>query len=109
MCNQKDRSIEQYMLVGAEMRLFKEIGTKLCVDAGRILNVPEVEKLLRAMKKVGVICSYTEDRMHQDHPEIDSDYVDVFYGNLHDEPRTAVDAKVRELAHSVMDDIFKGA
>ena len=107
MCSQKDRSIEQYMLVGAEMRLFKDIRTQLCVDASRILNVPEMDKLLRAMKKVDTICSYLEERMFQDHPELNIDYTDVFYGSLQLGPRTTVDDEVMKLARSVADDLFK--
>lgn len=107
MNNQKNRSLEQYMLVGAEMRLFKEIGTRLCVDASEVLTVPETEKLLRVRNKIDTICSDIEGQMFQYHPEINDDYVDVFYGNLHDEPRTAVDAEVVKKARAVIEKIFK--
>lgn len=109
MMNKKNRTLEQYKKVGAEMRLIKELGTKLWVDASQILSVPERDKLRRAFDKINEVCSCADSHLFHDHPEVDNTYVDVFYGNLSSEPRNETDAEMIALAHSVADDLFSSA
>ena len=106
MTNKKNRTLKQYKQVGAEMRLIKELGARLWVDASQILSAPEQDKLRRAFDKINEVCSRADSHLFQDHPEVDDTYVDVFYGNLSNEPRNETDAEMIALARSVADDLF---
>ena len=106
MINKEERTLDLYKQVGAEWRLYKEIRARLLVDASKVLTAPEQDKLLRACGRTDEVCSRADDHMFHDHPEVDNTYVDVFYGTLHGEPRTAVDAEVVSLARSVADSLF---
>ena len=108
MANKKNRTLEQYKQIGAEMRLIKELGARLWVDASQILSAFEPDKLRRAFDKINEVCSRADSHLFQDHPEVDNTYVDVFYSNLSSEPRNETDAGMIALAHSVADDLFSG-
>ena len=96
------------MKVGAKMRLFKTLGTKMTVEISRVLSASDTKKLMRALDKVDEICSRVEDNMFRDHPDLSDDYLDVFYGSTEMEPRNDVDRKVIELAREAADGLFKG-
>lgn len=108
MKKRKDRTLEAYMKAGAEMRLYKALGTKLAVDISLLIPAADTDKLLRAMRKIDEVCSNAEDSMFKDYPQISNEYLDVFYGNMNEKPRNKVDEKVLGLAREAADGLFKG-
>ncbi len=107
MLKKNRRTVDTYMKAGAEMRLFKNLGTRLAVDISQVLSATDTEKLLRALDKVDEICSKAEDNMFRDHPELPDEYIDVFYGNTGDEPRNDVDEEIIRMAKKVADELFE--
>ena len=108
MIQKNKRTVDTYMKVGAKMRLFKTLGTKMTVEISRVLSASDTHKLMRALDKVDEICSRAEDNMFRDHPDLSDQYLDVFYGTTETEPRNEVDRKVIELAREAADGLFKG-
>lgn len=108
MLRRTDRTMEMYMKAGAEMRLYKTLGTKLAVDISKVLTAQEQDKILRAQSKIEEICSKAEDNMFRDFPDISNEYVDVFYGSTNSEPRNEVDRKVLKMAREAADELFEG-
>lgn len=107
MKRNKKRSIDEYKKAGAEMRLFKQLGTKLAVDISAVLPAKETDKLLRALKRIDEVCSHAEDCMFADYPEVSNEYLDVFYGSVNDKPRNSIDEEVITLAREVADGLFQ--
>ena len=108
MIQKNRRIVDTYMKVGAKMRLFKTLGTKMTVEISRVLSASDTKKLMRALDKVDEICSRAEDNMFRDHPDLSDEYLDVFYGSTEMEPRNDVDRKVIELARETADELFTG-
>ena len=96
------------MKAGAEMRLYKALGTKLAVDISLLIPAADTDKLLRARRKIDEVCSAAEDNMFKDHPRVSIEYLDVFYGVTYEKPRNEVDRKVIEMAREAADGLFKG-
>ena len=107
MLAKKNRTIDEYKKAGAEMRLFKNLGTKLAVDISKVLSAQDTDKLLRALNRIDEVCSRAEDNMFSDFPELGNEYIDVFYGNVSDEPRNHLDGEIINLAKQVSDELFK--
>lgn len=107
MYTKKDRTLDEYKRAGGEMRLFKQLGATLSVDISKVLSAGDTDKLLRALEKVDEICSRAEDNMFRDHPDLGSEYIDVFYGNVFSEPRNELDAEMIERARAAADGLFK--
>lgn len=108
MLNRNERTVERYMEAGAEMRLYKSLGTRLAVDISCVLSAADQDKLIRALGKIDEICSKAEDNMFHDHPELSNEYLDVFYGNTDSTPRNGVDEKILGMAREVADELFEG-
>ena len=107
MINKKERTIELYKLVGAEMRLFRTLGGNLAIHMSQVLLSTDMDKFMRVLQKIDEVRSRAEDNMFHDHPEISNEYLDVFYGNFNGKPRNAVDAEVMEKAKEKADELFK--
>ena len=45
--------------------------------------------------------------MFHDFPELPNDFIDVFYGEVDDDPRNEVDREQIELARKVADELFE--
>ena len=95
MINKKERTLELYKLVGAEMRLFRTLGGNLAIHMSQVLLSTDTDKFMRVLQKIDEVRSRAEDNMFHDHPEVSNDYLNVFYGDLKHEPRTPVDAEVK--------------
>lgn len=108
MLKRTDRTMETYMKAGAEMRLYKSLGTKMAVDISKVLSAQDQDKLLRALSKIDEICSKAEDNMFHDYPELPNQYVDVFYGSIGERPRNDVDQKIQKMAREAADELFEG-
>lgn len=50
------RTIDEYKRAGAEMRLFKTLGSKLAVDISGVLSAQDSDKLLRALNRIDEVC-----------------------------------------------------
>lgn len=107
MLQKKNRTIDEYKRAGAEMRLLKNLGTKLAVDISKVVSAADYEKLSRALNRIDEVCSHAEDNMFRDFPQLDNQYVDVFYGNVSDFPRNQVDEEQIALAKKVADELFE--
>lgn len=88
------------------MRLLKSLSARLITDTGSILLKTQQDKLMIAMDKVSQLCSVAEENMFKDYPDLGKDYIDVFYGDVSDEPRNEVDKKIIEMAKEVSDGLF---
>ena len=49
MIRAKDRTIDVYKRVGAEMRLLKSILSKVTVDVSKVLTATETDKLIKEL------------------------------------------------------------
>lgn len=107
MRSKQARTIERYMKAGAEMRLFKSLGARLITDLGSILLTTDQDKLIRAFRKIQEVCSNAEDNMFKDYPNLSNDYIDVFYGDVGNEPRNEVDKQIISKAKEVSDGLFE--
>ena len=108
MLKKDERTIDTYMKAGAEMRLFKTLGTRMASDISRVISASDRRKLARALGTVDEICSRAEDNMFRDYPELSAEYIDVFYGCTGNEPRNSVDRKVLGMAREAADGLFEG-
>jgi len=106
MIAKKERTLDEYKRAGSEMRLFKQLGTRLAVDISKVISAADSDKLLRALSKVDEICSRAEDNLFRDHPDLGAEYTDVFYGSVNGEPRNDIDAEMIELAGKMANDLF---
>lgn len=107
MIRAKDRTIDVYKRVGAEMRLLKSILSKVTVDVSNVMTATETDKLIKELDRICLICSKAEENMFKDYPDLSNEYTDVFYGALNYEPRNEVDAEIIETAKRVADELFK--
>lgn len=102
----RNRTMEQYKLAGAEMRLLKTLMSKTLVDCSCVLSAADQDKLTRACGRIREVCSHAEDNMFHDFPDLNNDYIDVFYGGTSTKPRNTVDEEQIALAKQVADGLF---
>ena len=107
MLRNTERTMETYKKAGALMRLLKELGGEALVETSKVLKASDSDRFWRALNTIDIICSRAEDNMFTDHPELSSEYTDVFYGTVGMEPRNAVDEEVIELARKSADELFR--
>ena len=107
MLAKKYRTIDEYMMAGAGMRLFKELGTHVLVESSKVLSAADQDKFSRSLSRIDEVCCHAEDNMFSDFPELGSEYTDVFYGNVSSSPRGEVDKAQMERAKQVADELFK--
>lgn len=77
------------------------------VDVSGVINSRDQDVLERAINIIEDICSHAEDKMFADFPRLPNDFIDVFYGEVDDEPRNEVDREQIELARKVADELFE--
>ena len=63
MINKKERTIELYKLVGAEMRLFRTLGGNLAIHMSQVLLSTDTDKFMRVLQKIDEVRSRAEDNM----------------------------------------------
>ena len=102
----RNRTMEQYKLAGAEMRLLKSLMGRTIVDASCVLTAADQDKLMRTLDCIDEVCSHAEDNMFNDFPTLNNDHIDVFYGDVNDKPRNSVDEEQIALAKQVADGLF---
>ena len=107
MVREKERTMDLYMKAGAEMRLYKTLGTQLYVDIAPVVYKADLNKLYRAQELINEVCSKVDGYMFNDHPEISNAYTRVFYGTTAAEPRDDVDKEMLAKAREVADKLFE--
>ena len=107
MLVKSNRTIDEYKRAGAAMRLFRSVAGKALVDVSGVISSRDQDLLERAINIIEDICSHAEDNMFHDFPELPNDFIDVFYGEVDDDPRNEVDREQIELARKVADELFE--
>ena len=77
------------------------------VDVSGVINSRDQDVLERAINRFEEVCSHAEDNMFSDFPRLSNDHINVFYGEVDDEPRNEVDRGQIELARKVADELFE--
>lgn len=103
MFNKKERTIDQYMKVGAEARLLKTLVSRFYVDVASIIPKHDVHRLDRALEIINDVCCKADGRMFHDHPELDNAFTKVFYGATNFKPRDDLEQSLLAIASEVAD------
>ena len=107
MKNKKERTLELYKSIGAEMRLVKTLSKKMASDVSLVLSASDKDKLDKALNIIDDISSKAEDNMFRDYPELGDEYINVFFGSLNSEPKNKIDAEIIKRAQAVAYELFK--
>ena len=107
MMAKKNRTIEVYRRAGAGMRLLKTVVGQVLMDISGVISSVDQDRFSRAIGLIQQVGSHAEDNMFHDFPELPNDFIDVFYGEVDDEPRNEVDRGQMELARKVADELFE--
>ena len=107
MKNKKERTLELYKKTGAEMRLMKTLSKKMASDVSLVLSASDKDKLGKALSIIDDISSKAEDNMFRDYPELEDEYINVFFGSFNSEPKNKVDAEIIKIAQTTAYEIFK--
>ena len=90
----EERTLELHMQAGAELRVAKEALGAAYITMSKYMDAKQLDRFKRGMDYIDSVGCVADEVMFTEHPEISDAYTDVYYGNLHDEPRTDVDAEV---------------
>ena len=107
MLVKSNRTIDEYKRAGAAIRLLRSVAGKALVDVSGVISSRDQDVLEKAINIIEDICSHAEDNMFHDFPELPNDFIDVFYGEVDDDPRNEVDRGQMELARKVADELFE--
>ena len=102
----KERTLEEYKRVGAQVRLCKVVVARTVLALSRVLTAEEYVKVRRIIALLDEAASKADDRMFHDHPELGSEYTKVFYGVLCGPAITVLDKEIRQLAKVAADEAF---
>ena len=104
----KDRSLEAFMKLGAEFRLFKSLEPYLHVSVSDISRLKDSVPLYGARKRYDVACAQMEKLLFQTYyPEIDGEELKrVFYGDVSNTPFNTMDKEVLQLAKKRVIELF---
>ena len=107
MLVKSNRTIDEYKRAGATIRLLRSVAGKALVDVSGVISSRDQDVLERAINIIEDICSHAEDNMFHDFPELPNDFIDIFYGEVDDEPVNEVDREQIERARKVADELFE--
>ena len=102
----RTRTIDDYKRAGAWMRLLKTVLAETHLSCSDVLNKNDCLIFDSITKKVNIICSRTEDKMFKDHPELNSDALDIFYGSADCSTRTDTDDEQVHLMQKLIVKMF---
>ncbi len=100
------KTLDDYKVAGAWMRLCKAVLARTHVECSKILNARTSDLFFTLEKKLDILCSRSEDEMFDTYPTLPNGYLDVFFGNLSDQPRTDTDQEIIELAKKLVEKLF---
>lgn len=106
MMRKKGRTIEAYKKLGAMMRLYKTIGDKMLYCAETVLSASDQDIILRAMRKIDLMCTRAEDNMFRDYPNLPNEYLGVFFGSTASEATNDVDREIIGIAREEAGKLF---
>lgn len=109
MLMKKQRTMEIYKKVGAEMRLMKCMGNVLYVDLAKILPKKEIRKLHKALEKIHELAYTAENQMRMDCDCFEGNFWEIFSGPLKADPINHLDAEIIEKAKEAVNELFKDA
>ena len=72
-----------------------------------MISSRDQDVLERAINRFEEVCSHAENNMFSDFPRLSNDHINVFYGEVDDEPRSEVDREQIERARKVADELFE--
>lgn len=104
--SKSERTMDVYMKAGAEMRLFKTLGTKTYVEAERILTENDRRCFGKVMDIINELCSIVDASMFDDFPQIDHDYTKVFYGASDNPPINQVDEQIHKCMKETIESLL---
>lgn len=103
-----NRTLDDYKRAGAWMRLLKSVESRAFTECSKVLRKSDADKFHVVSDRISVISSRAEDNMFDDFPELNNDYLDVFYGDAGTGPfRTRVDSEQIELMIELVKELFK--
>lgn len=102
----KDRTIEDYKVAGAWMRLLKCVESKAHIECSKVLLKSDSDKFHVIENRLYTLCSNAENNMFDDFPAVGDEYVDVFYGAVDAAPRNRLDREQIELAKELATGLF---
>lgn len=108
MIGKKNRTIETYLRAGAEVRLYKEVYHHMMRAIEPALYTKDIDKLIRIENEIGIIAIRAENNMFRDYPELSDDYLCVFHGDIHSNPRNEVDKVVMNMAQEIARNLCEG-
>ena len=108
MISRKERTLDVYENAGAWMRLLKTVGTETMTAISPVLSAKDTDRMLKALDTISLVCSDAEENMFRDHPHVSNEYIDVFYGNVSDEPRNKVDAGILKRVRKNLEKVLYG-
>lgn len=76
----KKSTLEQYKILGAKFRLLRHVMNEVLSD--KALSKSETDELFKASKIIENLRCKKDSQLFEDYPEISSDYLSTFYGNL---------------------------
>lgn len=107
MLKKRERTIEMYKTVGAEMKLFQAVTRKLTISLSRVVAASDREKFMQALQRINEVRSRVEDNMFHDYPELSNDYLAVFYGKTSGKSMNVVDEEVMARAKEIRDGLLQ--
>ena len=108
MIDKKERTLDLYKRIGAEARFINRMMCKFIVDSSKIMYATDTAKLMNMSRKINLLISGMDSQMFMDHPELNHDYVNVFFGAPDSETRNNVDAEVKEIMADMLRELMGG-
>lgn len=106
MLNKKERTLEMYKTAGACMRLLYDLAMETCTKSSCVLSAKDQDAFRKALDKIDVIRSRTEDNMFRDYPELPVSGINVFYGPIGEKPRSDMDEEVKKAAKRIIEELW---
>ena len=103
----RKRTLEQYKLAGAWMRICKTVIVKTWPECWSVLSAKDCRMFGAAERRISILCSRAEDNMFLDFPHLTSEAFDIFYGSPEIDPRTDTDREQLQLMQKLIRGMFK--
>ena len=107
MISRKERTMEEYVKVGAAIRLLKEVYPRAVVELSKILPAKDMRKFDSFQNALMITSSLAEEQLYRDYPGLGHEGIHVFYGNLSEKERDELDKKVRAEVKNQLAKILK--
>ena len=102
----KDRTLHDYKVAGAWMRLCQEVLSRTWAASGELLKVSDSDKFEAMGYRVKRLSAKAESEMIKDYPDSWYNSSDVFFGTPDSPSRSVVDDEQIQLMESLIIDMF---